>query len=284
MVAGQSKLFRAFKYTVYGLLMLNVWLFFNEEWAASALRFRDGIAFADIIEGFAATIDTAAWVVLLLMFELETYVLEDRHMTRFVAWALQLFRVLCYVFICYAFFGYLSKLIFLMQGTPFASVNDLCALAGQNWAYATDLDQYEMITASTCDTFTSSHQFVRFAGMDALVDADGYREIVRLGWVDVINAGVWLGVVGVLEMDVQLQTRERLHGRIQRISNGAKYIMYSLLFLAAVYWGFKGDFVDFWDAFLWLVAFVFIELNVVQWQQEDELAAKDADAALHGGA
>jgi hypothetical protein len=40
------------------------------------------------------------------------------------------------------------------------------------------------------------------------------------------------------------------------------------LFLAAVYWGFKGDFVDFWDAFLWLVAFVFIEMNVFNWRQE----------------
>jgi hypothetical protein len=29
-----------------------------------------------------------------------------------------------------------------------------------------------------------------------------------------------------------------------------------------------GDFVDWWDAFLWLVAFVFIELNVIEWRQE----------------
>jgi hypothetical protein len=30
----------------------------------------------------------------------------------------------------------------------------------------------------------------------------------------------------------------------------------------------KGDFIDFWDAFLWLVAFVFIELNIFNWNQE----------------
>lgn len=36
------------------------------------------------------------------------------------------------------------------------------------------------------------------------------------------------------------------------------------LLLAAIYWGIKGDFVDFWDAFLWLVAFIFIELNVFE--------------------
>jgi hypothetical protein len=28
--------------------------------------------------------------------------------------------------------------------------------------------------------------------------------------------------------------------------------------------------VDFWDAFLWLVAFVFIELNVFEWHKETQ--------------
>ena len=38
-----------------------------------------------------------------------------------------------------------------------------------------------------------------------------------------------------------------------------------------------GDFVDFWDAFLWLVAFAFIELNVLEWHQEalEQAAADD---------
>jgi len=38
--------------------------------------------------------------------------------------------------------------------------------------------------------------------------------------------------------------------------------------MTAIYWGVKSDFVDTWDAFLWLVAFVFIELNVFNWRQE----------------
>jgi len=79
---SRDNVFRVFKYSVYALLMLNVYLFFAEEWAASAHRFVDGVALADVIEGFAASIDTAAWVVLLLMFELETYVLNDEQFTR----------------------------------------------------------------------------------------------------------------------------------------------------------------------------------------------------------
>ena len=72
----------------------------------------------------------------------------------------------------------------------------------------------------------------------------------------------------VLEIDVRLQERDLLEGLFLRISNFGKFLLYAILFLAAVYWGIKGDFVDFWDAFLWLVAFVFIELNVFDWRQE----------------
>jgi hypothetical protein len=32
----------------------------------------------------------------------------------------------------------------------------------------------------------------------------------------------------------------------------------------------SGDFLDFWDAFLWLVAFIFIEMNIFTWHSEVE--------------
>src|SRR5690606_10631510 len=92
--------------------------------------------------------------------------------------------------------------------------------------------------------------------------------ITRLAWVDVINSGVWLLVVLLLEIDVRLQQRDQFEGLALRLSNMSKYVLYSILLLAAIYWGIKGDFIDFWDAFLWLVAFVFIELNVFEWRQE----------------
>ena len=47
-----------------------------------------------------------------------------------------------------------------------------------------------------------------------------------------------------------------------------KVSVYSVLFLAAVYWGVTGNFLEFWDAFLWIVAFVFIEMNIFEWQAE----------------
>jgi len=261
-------LFQYFKYAVYALLTLNIYLFFDIEWAGASVRFADGVVLADTIEAFAATIDTAAWVLLLLMFELETYILEDKQFTRRVSISLHALRAISYAFIVYAFYGYIIKLVYLQGATPLAGISDLCALVADNWSYAVDFDEYELLTFGNCGAMSTATEFLQFRGLTAAVDRADYIDIVRLAWVDVINAAVWLLVVAVLEIDVRLQEHGRLEGLALRLSTIAKYILYPTLLLAAIYWGFKGGFIDFWDAFLWLVAFVFIELNVLEWRQE----------------
>ena len=233
----------------------------------------------DVIEGFAASIDTAAWVILLLMFELETFVLEDEQFTPRVSLGLHGLRAICYLFIVYAFYGYISKLLFLSGATISAGIHDLCALADGGWSYLVDFDEYAGLTAANCAELSSATRFYQLPGLTAVVDEAGFTDAMRLAWVDVINAGVWLLVVLVLEIDVRLQERNKLTGLFLMASNASKFVLYSLLLIAAVYWGVKGDFVDFWDAFLWLVAFVFIELNVFDWRQESLEALKDEGGA-----
>lgn len=262
-------MFQFFKYVVYVLLAMNIYWFYDEETAAAALQFSDGISGADLIEAFSATIDTAAWVVLLLLFELETYVLEDRHFTPRVTWSLHGLRALCYAFIVYAFYGYIQNLAFLYETTSLPGLSDICALLPADWSWAVTLDEYAAITAANCATLSDASVYYQFKDMNAVIDAQGLKDIRYLAWVDVINAAVWLLVVLILEIDVRLQEHGYLEGLALKASNAAKVVLYSLLLLAAIYWGLKGDFVDFWDAFLWLVAFVFIELNVFEWRQEE---------------
>ena len=90
----------------------------------------------------------------------------------------------------------------------------------------------------------------------------------KRAWVDVINSGTWILVVIVLENEVRLQLRGNLSAQIIYSTRYLKYTLYAILFGAAAYWGVEGSFVDFWDASLWLFAFIFIELNVFEWQQE----------------
>ena len=64
-------LFTAVKYLTYALLSFNVYVFLAEELLAVEHTFSDGVAPGQIIQAFSASIDTASWVILLLLFELE---------------------------------------------------------------------------------------------------------------------------------------------------------------------------------------------------------------------
>ena len=274
MTISRTALFLSFKYVVYVLLAMNVYWFYAEESAAAIVQFSNGIALSDLIEAYSATIDTAAWVVLLLMFELETWVLEDRHFTRPVTWSLHGLRALCYVLIALMVVGYYDVMLTVSDTRVLEGVTDLCSVPPETWSWAAAFDEYIPITAANCATLSDARTFEYFRELPVIVDAAVKTEIVRLAWVDVINSTVWLFVVLVLEIDVRLQERNLLEGAVLALSKAAKVVLYSILFLAAVYWGIKGDFVDFWDAFLWLVAFVFIEMNIFEWR-----AAEHAEAA-----
>ena len=277
MTLNAYRSYQLFKFAIYALLASNIAWFLSIEWAASAHRFGDGLEISELIDAFASTIDTAAWVVLLLMFEVETHLLDEKHFTRRVTVSLHILRACCYGFIVYAFSGYVTRLLFVYSAEMLTDTEYLCTFADAQWSYMQTLDKYIALTADNCAQLGQAGGVFQLAGQDLLVGQVDLLETLRLAWVDVINSGVWLGVVSILEMDVRLQEKGRLQGAVLRVSTGLKLVFYATLFCAAVYWGIKGTFVEFWDAFLWLVAFFFIEMNVVEWRQENagrELAAK----------
>ena len=277
MTISSSKLYQLFKYAVYAFLAANVYLFYAEESAAAMLQFPEGVGLEQLREAYSATIDTFAWVVLLLMFELETWVLDDRYFTRGVALSLHGLRAICYIAILFAFVGYVDNMLSATDVFTVAGISDLCRLPPGDWHWALTLDEYVPITASNCASLSDAGAFVQFQTIPAIVDMTGQTEIARLAWVDVINGAVWILVVLVLEIDVRLQEHNLLEGLALRISTIVKFVLYSTLLLAAIYWGFKGGFLDFWDAFLWLVAFVFIEMNVFKWRAADHAALAAAE-------
>jgi|TARA_B110000902_G_scaffold187211_1_gene211845 hypothetical protein len=269
--AAAQLIFRLFKYTVYALLTYNIYLFFQEEWLATEQTFSQGIVFSDLISGFAATIDTAAWVVLLLLFELETSVIDDRVLRQpRVKYGFVALRFFSYSFILYAFYGYFDKMLLTYDISPFAldaMVDDLCALVGQGYSSIVTIDEYPLLDAQSCGALAGQDLY-RLDGQQVIGSLKDWQAVQWLAWVDVINSITWVGVVVILEVDVWLQLRGRFEGKVITLSNLVKGVFYSILFAAAAYWGALGDFLDFWDAFMWLVAFVFIEMNLFRWQAE----------------
>ena len=266
------RIFTLFKWLVYILLAWNGFQFLQQDLAASAETFGNTINWRNIVEAYSAFIDTSAWLVLLLVFEFETAIIPDEKLKGGLKWLLLLIKAFCYFFIVYAFYGYLSKYVVITDLLPF-SVTDVCSLVGTEWNYVVDMDDYPPIDAVAC-TALQGQQLMQISGTEII----GTREALDSAWglavIDIINAGTWLIIVVMLEVEVWLQLRHDLTNRQLSVGKYLKGVFYFILFLAAAYWGVEGSFLDFWDAFLWLVAFIFIELNIFQWHEEIEEETK----------
>ena len=266
--------FAVFKTVVYLALTANIGFFFQEEWQAATHLLRAEVSAALVLEVFAASIDTLAWVVLLLMFELETHQLDDSRLTPAVNLSLILVRALCYGFIVFAFFGYVMKGLSLLNVVPLA-VGVVCDLAASEYQQMSDLDEFLPLAVSGCATSALAASETLMVNQEDLwvVTMTDWSEIKHLAWVDVSNAATWILIVIMLEFEVRIGLRRGVSVRVAALIKSTKLVLYSLLIVFAAFWGFAGSILDFWDAFLWIVAFVFIERNVFVWEQELQRAA-----------
>lgn len=262
------RVFTIFKWLVYLLLAWNAVQFFQEDFAASTETFGDTITWRNLVEAFSAFIDTTAWLVLLLIFEFETAIIPDEKLKGGLSWFLLALKAVCYFFIVYAFYGYISKYLVITDLLPF-SIADVCSLVGTEWNYVLSLDDYPPIDATACATL-KGQELLQVSGLEIIGTREALDSARGLATIDIINAGTWLIIVVLLELEVWLQLRDHLTDRLMSIGKYLKGFFYLVLFVAAAYWGFEGTFLDFWDAFLWLVAFIFIELNIFQWHEETE--------------
>jgi hypothetical protein len=255
-----------FKYTVYTLLIGNVVLFLAEDLAASQVVFREGVIWPRFIEAYAQTMDTAAWVVLLLLFELETAVLSDETLRSGWATVMSATRFLCYAVVFYSAYGYFESLGFITRTVPL-EVADVCSLVDAGYAYVESLNEYPALAVESCRNL-SGHDLIQIAGTKIVGSHDQLERARLLALADCVNSIDWICVVIVLEVEVFLQLRGLMTAWLTRIGLAIKSVLYAVLFAVAAYWGLDGSLLDFWDAALWLVAFIFIEMNFFEWQSE----------------
>jgi len=89
-------------------------------------------------------------------------------------------------------------------------------------------------------------------------------------WLDFANAAIWLLVCATIIYDVFAPGEFGTHE--WRIRNGVKIGLYAALVVIALWWGFTSDWLDFYDAMLWILCFFVIELNIFKHEVEVEHA------------
>ena len=222
--------FSVFKTAVYLSLTANIGFFFQDEWQAATHLLRSEVSAASVLEAFAATIDTTAWVVLLLMFELETHQLDDARLTPAVNRWLILVRALCYGFIVFAFIGYVMNGFSLLNVVPL-SVGALSDLSAYGYQQMVDPDEFLPLTVAGCATSALATTGTLLVNHDDLwvVTLTDWAEIKRLALVDVSNSATWILIVILLEFEVRIGLRRELPARVTAFIKPAKIALYSFV-------------------------------------------------------
>lgn len=261
------KIQQAVKWTVYTLLIVNFVFYILEDWDRAVHTLRSGSTFLDWTSEFATSIDESAWFILLFMFELETYVLEDEDWKGWVAHTVRGARLLCYVMIAHTVFAYALDAIEYRPTVAVENVSSLCDMVGADVSYVYNLE-YTAIDEHNCSGLSDESRFYWLGNNPLVSDFEGLNLERELIWADLIEAVVWLLILLAIEVVVRLQGRGVTGGPMMSTLNAIKVVLYLALIGLAIYWASLSHWLYFWDELVWIGGFVAIEMNVSQWREE----------------
>ncbi len=269
-VSADSKLHKiqqAVKWTVYTLLIINFVFYIFEDWNRAVHTLHAGSTFLDWTSEFANSIDESAWFLLLFMFELETYVVDDEDWTGWVAHTVRGVRLVCYVLIAHTVYAYIIVVINLQPTAPVEDVSDLCGLTGVDVSYVYNLE-YTEVNDQTCGELSGESQFYWLAEDSVVSDMAGLNLERDLAWADLIEAVVWLLILLAIEIVVRLQGQGITGGTLISTANALSVFLYVSLIALGVYWATLSHWLYLWDELVWIGGFAAIEMNVSQWRNE----------------
>jgi hypothetical protein len=247
--------------------MVNLVVYLKEDVSAH-LYLDPGASFGAALEAFAVTIDYVAWMLLIVLFEYETSALATNTMHGARKWVISGLTAACYVVLCYAAYGYAVGLYDFYQFAPMKS-EVVCGLVEDNYAYMNEQARPIELTRENCGEF-SGQQIFKSPTDHLIATRSSLTENQKLGWVDVANASAWLIVVLIFQVEISLRQASKLSKLWLTICTTTKILMYLVLAGNAIYWTIYSAFIDSWDAWLWLLAFLLIDLNLLGWEDTTE--------------
>ena len=259
--------FQVFKLGIFSVLTVNLFVYLKED-VTLYLYLDPGASLGAALEAFAVTIDYVAWMVLIILFEFETSTLAKGKLHAGRKYLLGALTAVCYVVLVYAAYGYAVGLYDYYQFAPMES-GTACELVNEKYAYMNEQARPIELTAENCGEFSGKPVYK--SPTDHLIASHAnLMANKKLGWVDVANASAWLLVVLIFQLEIMLQQADKLTKRWLTFCTATKIVMYLVLAADAIYWTLYSAFIDSWDAWLWLLAFVLIDLNLLGWEDSEE--------------
>ena len=257
------------KWVVYSALLVNWGFYIAEDWNRAIHTLGPDSPFLDWTEEFATTIDMSAWLILLAMLELETYILEDEDWKGWIAKTVHGVRLVCFVMIAHTVFAYANTVIAYGPANVVEDAASFCDVADQGITHVYNLE-YTEITSDNCTSFADVDTIYQL-GDDPLVATLAGLELERqLAWGDLVEAIAWIVIIAAIELVVRLQERGVTGGGLITTANRVKLACYVLLGLIAAWWATLGHWLYTWDEFVWIAGFAAIEMNISDWRDEIE--------------
>ena len=261
------KMQQAFKWVVYTLLIINFVFYIFEDWNRAVHTLHAGSTFLDWTSEFATSIDESAWFILLFMFELETYVLEDENLKGWVGRTLHGVRLICYVMLAHTVYAFTIVVINLQPTIPVEDVSNLCDMSSANVSYVYNLE-YTEVNEQTCGGLSGDSQFYWLSDDPIVSDMVGLQLERDLAWADLVEAVVWLVILFSIEIVVRLQGRGVTGGAVISTAKALNKLLYASLIALGVYWATLSHWLYLWDELVWIAGFAAIEMNVTEWRNE----------------
>jgi hypothetical protein len=269
------------KWSVYTFLLINWGFYIAEDWTVASHTLTADSTFLDWTAEFATSIDESAWFILLFMFELETYILEDETWTGWVAHTVRGVRLVCIAMIAHTIYAFVIAFISIQPTVPVENVSDLCDMTSADVSYVYNLE-YTDVTEDNCSELSDATEFFWIAGNPVVSDAAGLELERSLAVADLIEVNLWVLVLLAIEIVVRLQGKGISGGAVIQTATWAQYVIYAGILGIGIYWASLGHWLYLWDEFVWIMGFAAIDMNLSEWRDEiiEEKAAAGSGAGI----
>ena len=99
------------------------------------------------------------------------------------------------------------------------------------------------------------------AGVVVAIVVSAYGYVQQEQWLDAVNVALWILVVILLECELRFAQWVANH---RRLFAGSACVLYGAIGALVPLWALRGEWFDAYDAVLWLIAFVLIEMDALK--------------------
>lgn len=267
------------KWVVYSLLLVNFVLYIVRDWSAASHILTEASRLMDWLRVYATTGDYAAWLILIMLFELETYILSDEAFTPLVSTLMRGIRLICYLSILHTVYAYgVNVWQSYYQVQPVPEISDLCQVVDSDLAFVNN-QKYVDVDADNCAQLGTGEAYFLLDKGEVIVDRENLEREAWLAWLDLAEAIAWLIILVMVESIIRLQDRGITSSAFITGGNYVKLASYGLIIVIAIHWSMTGLYLYAWDEALWIGGFAAIEMNISDWRAALEDSRNTAAAA-----